>query len=292
MTASHRGTIFMEEARILAHHSPAAEQWLLTLEAPECARRAEPGQFVHLQCDPALPMRRPLSVLRVNRDQGWVEMLYKVVGHGTRLLAQRAVGQSLSLMGPIGQPFRPDPERRHVLLLGGGVGMPPMIFLADHLRREAGWRPMVFLGSELPFPFPTRPSRLLIPGLPSDAIGTLSLLEDWGVPCRLSSAQGQPGCHAGYVTDLARHYLETLDTEERRHVAIHACGPDPMLRAVAQLARAFDLPAQVSLEEYMACAVGGCAGCVVPVHTPQGVAMKRVCVDGPVFPAEAVYPAR
>ena len=291
MTTSHRGTIFMEEARILAHHSPAAEQWLLTLEAPECARRAEPGQFVHLQCDPALPMRRPLSLLRVNRDQGWVELLYKVVGHGTRLLAQRTVGQTLSLMGPIGQPFRPDPARRHVLLLGGGVGMPPMIFLADHLRRETGWRPMVFLGSELPFPFPARPSRLLIPGLPPDAIGTLSLLEDWGIPCRLSSAQGLPGCHAGYVTDLAQHYLETLEVPERRHVAIHACGPEPMLRAVAQLACAFDLPAQVSLEEYMACAVGGCAGCVVPVHTPQGMTMKRVCVDGPVFPAEAVYPA-
>ncbi|GMV67770.1 MAG: dihydroorotate dehydrogenase [Pseudomonadota bacterium] len=292
MTASHRGTIFVEEARIVAHHSPAAEQWLLTLEAPECARRAEPGQFVHLQCDPALPMRRPLSLLRVNRDQGWVDMLYKVVGHGTRLLAQRAVGQTLSLMGPIGQPFRPDPERRRVLLLGGGVGMPPMIFLADHLRRETGWRPVVFLGSELPFPLPTRPSRLLMPGLPTDAIGTLSLLEDWGIPCRLSSAQGQPGCHAGYVTDLARHHLDTLEMPERRHVAIYACGPDPMLRAVAQLARTFDVPAQVSLEEYMACAVGGCAGCVVPVHTPQGMAMKRVCVDGPVFPAEAVYPAR
>ena len=74
-------------------------------------------------------------------------------------------------------------------------------------------------------------------------------------------------------------------------MAIYACGPDPMLRAVAQLARAFDLPAQLSLEEFMACAVGGCAGCVVPVQTPQGKAMKRVCVDGPVFAADAVYPA-
>jgi dihydroorotate dehydrogenase electron transfer subunit len=88
---------------------------------------------------------------------------------------------------------------------------------------------------------------------------------------------------------LARHWLQSLNDAARAEVEVFACGPTPMLRAVAQLAREFDLPCQVSLEEYMACAVGGCAGCVVEVQTPTGPAMKRVCVDGPVFDAKTVF---
>jgi dihydroorotate dehydrogenase electron transfer subunit len=92
------------------------------------------------------------------------------------------------------------------------------------------------------------------------------------------------------VTDVARQWLDGLSAEELSQVEIMSCGPTPMLRAVAQVARDYDLPCQVSLEEFMACAVGGCAGCTVPVNTPDGVAMKRVCVDGPVFEARDVFP--
>ena len=91
------------------------------------------------------------------------------------------------------------------------------------------------------------------------------------------------------VTELAAHWLESLDAAARAEVEIFACGPTPMLEAVARLAGRHALPCQVSLEEFMACAVGGCAGCVVKVTTPAGVAMKRVCVDGPVFEAATVF---
>jgi dihydroorotate dehydrogenase electron transfer subunit len=117
----------------------------------------------------------------------------------------------------------------------------------------------------------------------------MPLLEDWGIASRLTSLQGYAGCYEGYVSDLARLWLEQLSAEERAEVEVFACGPHPMLQAVATLAREFKLPCQVSLEEFMACAVGGCAGCVVPVQTNAGIAMKRVCVDGPVFDARAVF---
>lgn len=201
----HRGTIFEEAARILDHQDAGAGQWILRVQAPECAQRAAPGQFAHIQCSPNLPMRRPLSIQRVDREAGWVEFLYKVVGDGTRALSQQPVGDFLSVLGPIGVPFRLNPERPLRLLLGGGVGIPPMIFLADHLRRqdEAG-QTRAILGSEVPFPFRAKPSEILWPGLPDGAIATLPLLEDWGVACRLTSKAGIPGAHDGFVTDLAR----------------------------------------------------------------------------------------
>ena len=111
------------------------------------------------------------------------------------------------------------------------------------------------------------------------------------MPSRLASLKGYPGCFQGYVTDLAAAWLAGLAPAARAEVAIYACGPTPMLAACAAVARRFGVPCQVSLEEFMACAVGGCAGCAVEVATADGPAMKRVCVDGPVFDAAAVFAA-
>jgi len=109
------------------------------------------------------------------------------------------------------------------------------------------------------------------------------------VPSRLASKSDFPGCHPGFVTHLAEVWLASLGPAELAQVEIFSCGPTPMLKATAALARRFGVPAQVSLEEFMACAVGGCAGCTVLVRTAEGPATKRVCVDGPVFDAYAVF---
>jgi dihydroorotate dehydrogenase electron transfer subunit len=284
----HRNTLFVEEAEILAHDSHAGDQHVLRVQAPRCAAAARPGSFAHLQCDPSLPMRRPLSIMRVDPDAGWVEFLYKAVGTGTRALARRTRGDSISMIGPIGTPFTTDRARPRPLLLGGGVGIPPMVFLADRLRRDKHWQPVVMMGSEVPFPFSARPSRFMLPGMPEGVIASMPLLEDWGIPARLTSLQDYPGCFEGYITDLARLWLDAQPEESREETSVFACGPHPMLAAVAALADEYGLPCQVSLEEYMACAVGGCAGCTVRINTPDGPAMKRVCVDGPVFDAQAV----
>ncbi len=289
MHKPHRDTIELEEAEIISQQAFDGDQYILRLQAPACAATARAGQFAHLNCDPALAMRRPLSIMRVDPDSGWVDFLYKAVGEGTRLLSRRQTGQTISVLGPIGHPFTPHPERPRSLLLGGGVGMPPMLFLAEHLKQTSDFKPLVLLGSEVPFPFRHQPSRIMLPGIPDGVIGSMPLLEDWGIPSRLASLQGYPGCYEGYITDLARTWLNALNDEQRMQVEIFSCGPHPMLEAVAALAREYNLPCQVSLEEYMACAVGGCAGCVVKVSTDAGPAMKRVCVDGPVFDAYTVF---
>lgn len=285
----HRDTIFVEDAEILSQHAHLGDQHILRVQAPQCAAHAQPGSFAHITCGPELPMRRPLSIMRVDPKSGWVDFLYKAVGQGTRLLAQRKAGEHISVMGPIGKPFMPHRERPRTLLMGGGVGIPPMVFLAEHLKADTHWQPLVLMGSEVPFPFKTQPSHILVPGLPDGVIAAMPLLEDWNVPSRLASLQGYPGCYEGYITDLARAWLNSLNEAQRTEVEIFACGPHPMLAATAKLAREFDLPCQVSLEEFMACAVGGCAGCTVRVETEQGPAMKRVCVDGPVFDARQVF---
>jgi dihydroorotate dehydrogenase electron transfer subunit len=226
--------------------------------------------------------------MRADSGAGWVEFLYKDVGTGTHALTLHQPGTAINMIGPIGKPFAADRARPRTLLLGGGVGIPPMVFLADRLRSDKHWQPVVLMGSEAPFPFTARPSRFLLPGMPDAVIAAMPLLEDWDIPSRLASQQGYPGCYEGYITGLARHWLDALSAAERAEVCVFACGPHPMLAATAALAREYDLPCQVSLEEFMACAVGGCAGCTVEINTPAGPAMKRVCVDGPVFDAQTV----
>jgi len=289
---AHRGTIFVEDAELLARQQYPGSQYVIRLGAPKCAATATPGSFVHLTCDPLLPMRRPLSIMRADAKAGWIEVLYKIVGPGLEALSKQPQGAVISVMGPIGRGFVPSPSRPRALLVGGGVGIPPMVFLADSLRSrmDARWQPLVMMGSEIPFPFRARPSTVVVPGIPAEAIACMPLLDDWGVPSRLATLAGYPGCFDGYVTDLAAAWLGSLDAAALSEVEIFSCGPTPMLKATALVARRFGVPAQVSLEEFMACAVGGCAGCAVPVVTDSGLAMKRVCVDGPVFEANAVFP--
>jgi len=285
----NRGTIFVENAPIIDVQKYPGEQFIIRLNAPRCAGRATPGSFVHVQCDETIPMRRPLSIMRAGDD--WIEVLFKIVGNGLRALGNKKIGDKVSIIGPIGHGFIPAPERPRTLLIGGCVGIPPMVFLAESLNDDGGdWQPLVIMGSEIPFPFSAMKSALPTPWLADEINGAMPILEGWNIPSRLASLQGYEGCFDGYVTDLARAWLKTLSAGELSQVEIFSCGPTPMLKAVAALAKEFGLPCQVSLEEFMACAVGGCAGCTVPVETEDGPAMKRVCVDGPVFDAAAVFP--
>jgi dihydroorotate dehydrogenase electron transfer subunit len=283
----NRGTIFVEDGEILSSAAFPGDQFIMRIRAPKCAAAAAPGSFVHITCDPSLPMRRPLSIMRAGDD--WIEILYKIVGEGLRLLSAKQAGNVVSVLGPIGQSFRMSAARPNTLLIGGGVGIPPMVFIADWLRQDEGdWNPLAILGSEIPFPFDLQESSIPVAGLDDAVSSTMPLLESWNTAARLTSLQGYKGCHNGYVTDLADQWLASLPADELAKVEVFACGPTPMLKAVAELAVRYELPCQVSLEEFMACAVGGCAGCAVKINTPEGEAMKRVCVDGPVFDAVTV----
>ncbi|MEP7248053.1 MAG: dihydroorotate dehydrogenase electron transfer subunit [Gammaproteobacteria bacterium] len=293
MSSGNRGTIFLEEGRVLDQKAFDGEQYVLRVEAPKCAANAGPGSFAHVTCDSSIPMRRPLSIMRADARAGWIEMLYKVVGNGLHALAARKSGDTVSVLGPIGTGFTPHAERPRALLIGGGVGIPPMVFLAERLRdrTDVTWKPLVLMGSEIPFPFRAKPSQILVAGMPAGTIACMPMLDEWGVASRLASRSDFPGCFDGFVTQLADELLSTLGAAELAEVEIFSCGPTPMLEATARLARKHGVPCQVSLEEFMACAVGGCAGCTVLVQTPDGQAMKRVCVDGPVFDAYTVFAA-
>ena len=288
---AHRGSIFLEDGAVISQETWPGEQFVLRISAPKCAARAEPGSFVHLTCDPDVPMRRPLSIQRVNATEGWIEILYKIVGPGLRALSRRHAGDVISVLGPIGQPFRPDPEAPARLVSRRRRGHPAHgVPRRMDVRAEGGpWKPLVLMGSEIPFPFKPRPSTILVPGIPAGSIAAMPLLDGWGVPSRLASKAGFPGCYDGFVTQLADEWLGSLDAAAKAEVEVFSCGPTPMLEAMAKVAAKHGVPCQVSLEEFMACAVGGCAGCTVRVNTPEGPAMKRVCVDGPVFDSRAVF---
>ena len=286
-----RATIHLEDATVTEHLHFPGDQHIIRLEAPKCASRAVAGQFVHLQCDSSLPLRRPLSIMRSNAADNWIELLYKDVGHGTHLLSTRQPGDSMSVLGPIGNRFQLTEERPIRLLIGGGVGIPPMIFLAETIAQqfpEDVDTTLVLMGSEVPFPFDLEKSAINVQGIDNDVNQSLSLLETRQIASRLTSMQGYEGCYRGYAPELASQYLHSLDQDMLSRVEIFSCGPLPMLAATKELANKLNIPCQLSLEETMACAVGGCAGCVVEVTDTSGSAMKRVCVDGPVFDAQSV----
>ena len=223
--------------------------------------------------------------MSVNSKENTFDLLYKVVGDGTRELSKRKVGEQISVMGPIGNGFNFDSVKRPIMI-GGGVGIPPMVALAQQLNLKTQ-KPLAIFGSEVEFPFEMEITDKSYPFIEKPS--TMSLLREWGIDCLLTSNSDFQGVYKGYVTDLAKDYLNTLSVEELREVKIFACGPDMMLKAVKTLASQLNVECELSLEEFMACAIGGCAGCVVEVETEAGKSMKRVCVDGPIFDANSIF---
>ena len=284
-----RNTLYVEQANLISHKAYQGEQYHMILKAPETSAHAKPGQFVHIQCNESIFMRRPMSIMRSDSKNKIIEILYKVHGAGTDALSNKRIGEKIDLIGPIGQPFKMKGYKKRPLLIGGGVGIPPMIFLAEHIKNTTkNLNPLVLMGSEIPFPFKNQPSKIIINEIPSDVTASMTLLEDWKIASRLTSLKDYAGCFGGHVTELADIWLEKLDPDQRKEVEIFSCGPTLMLEAISKLAKKYNLSCQVSLEEYMACAVGGCAGCTVLIKTENGNEMKRVCVDGPVFEAKNV----
>ena len=284
-----RNTLYVEQANLISHKAYQGKQYHMMLKAPETSAHAKPGHFVHIQCNESIFMRRPMSIMRSDSKNKMIEILYKVHGVGTDALSNKRIGEKIDLIGPIGQPFKMKGYKKRPLLIGGGVGIPPMIFLAEHIKNTTkNLNPLVLMGSEIPFPFKNQPSKIIINEMPSDVTASMTLLEDWKIASRLTSLKDYAGCFGGHVTELADIWLEKLDPDQREEVEIFSCGPTLMLKAISKLAKKYNLSCQVSLEEYMACAVGGCAGCTVLIKTENGNEMKRVCVDGPVFEAKNV----
>ena len=287
---TNKDIIFEEKAEIVDQVKFEADQFVTIVKAEKSSQTAKPGQFAFVECGGNTLLRRPLSYLRSSKEDGTVEFMYKTVGHGLESLSQLKKGDEIKIMGPIGNGFAIPSGKKSAILIGGGVGIPPVLFMGEEIKKINGGIDLVaFFGSEIPFPFETCDSDLVMPGLDFSVNKTIDDMEKLGIPCRLSSQVGYEGCHLGYVTELAKSFIETLSDGEKTETIIYACGPESMLKAVAKLAKDDQLDCVLSLEEYMACAIGGCAGCTVKVLEDGHERMKRVCVDGPVFDAEQLY---
>jgi len=242
---------------------PAATFTRMKVNAPELAR-ARPGQFLTVRCGSGVMplLRRPLGVFSTDEGRGEIEMLFKTVGEGTRWLAERRPGDRVDLLGPIGAPFEPPTPPGRAVLVAGGVGVATMYPLAKALL-EAGWSVGVLLGAAT-----------------SAELLCRDELTQMGATVEAATEDGSAGTR-GLVTDLLPSRLPGADI-------VFACGPWGMMATVAEMTSKAGVPCQVSLEQRMACGTGACMGCVVPIRGETGVDYKRVCREGPVFPAETV----
>ena len=263
--------------RVTAHRRIAHDHYLLSLACLPIARAARPGQFIHLQC--AAPsawqgggplLRRPFSLYDVDLRRGTCDLIYKVVGLGTETLREAVVGDTLDLLGPLGTTFTAEAAVTRALLLGGGVGIPPLYFWAKALVAY-GIAVEAYLGVQT--------KNYLICDAAFRALG---------VPTRVATDDGSAG-FKGFVTALVESSFRRQAPEAGTQLYI--CGPTPMMQAAAALAARWHVPAQVSLEERMGCALGVCMGCIVEIAGPHATAHKRyqrICTEGPVFPAETI----
>jgi dihydroorotate dehydrogenase electron transfer subunit len=266
----------------ILEHSPEGRDYRrLRLALPEGVQfAARPGQYVHVlaaeeafspSCDPLL--RRAFSILRLG--EGWFEVLYRVGGRGTQMLSRRRVGDFVDVLGPLGNGFTDAAPQEPLLLVGGGIGVPPMIFASQSVSHEtigAGKRDLeAIVGARSSV----------------DVVGAEELRE-LGAEVFVATDDGSMGRKA-LVTEPLRERLEHW-RQRGRAPEVWACGPWPMLGAVARVCAEAGASCQVSMEENMPCGIGVCNGCVVPVAGAgdEFGRYKRICVEGPVLEAGAV----
>jgi dihydroorotate dehydrogenase electron transfer subunit len=254
----------VESCCVQKNSQVGSDSFEMILAAPKIAATAEPGQFVMVSC--ARPpgrtplLRRPLSIHDVNGDT--ISLLYRVMGEGTAMLSGFAENDFVSVLGPLGNGFVLGQTKQHCLV-GGGIGIAPLLFLARKIKSFQG-EVKVLAGA--------RTEHELLALEKFQSLGTVSVATD----------DGSKG-HHGFVTEL-------LDRRSEQDLTVYVCGPAPMMKVTAVLAKKHGWPCQVSLEAHMACGVGACLGCAVERNTlAGGLEYVHVCKDGPVFKAEMIW---
>ena len=256
--------------RVVFNKKVGPDYFKMAVFAPGIVKEARPGQFVHLRCsDGTEPLlRRPISFHRLKQSS--FEILYKTVGRGTLLLAEKQKGDKIDVLGPLGNGFdfvrTPNNRHRTPILVAGGMGAAPLLALAEKMVHG------------LRFAVCGKKQKLYVL-IGANTKGHILCEKDFkklGADVRIATEDGSFG-HKGLITDLLKKVLRV--TCDLRRVTLYACGPKPMLREIARISSGLHIPAYASLEENMACGVGACLGCAV--RTKSGY--KRVCKDGPVF---------
>lgn len=261
------------KVKILSKKEVAPNIHLIRLNAPAIAQEALPGQFIHIKCsiDNYPLLRRPISIHRIDKEKRGIYILFEVVGEGTKLLAQKEVGDNLDILGPLGNGFNIYPESKKIMIIGGGIGIAPLLALCEESIRK---------GKEV---------RVLMGALKKELVIGEENFRKLGAKVDVATDDGSYK-HKGLVTDL----LEGSIREGWLADQIFACGPKPMLRKIAEITSNRNIDCQVSLEERMGCGIGACLGCVCKIKAKNNnqnqikYIYKRVCVDGPIFKGSEV----
>jgi len=274
------------KAEILLNQNIAIGHHKLVIRLDGFKEKIRPGQFFHIKagsdCDPLL--RRPFSIHRVGSSPNIIEFLYKVVGKGTHLISRRSKGTYLDVIGPLGNGFKVPKSQSNFILVAGGMGIAPLVALADELAQ-----------------FRKRTITAIIGAKTKTLLTCEKELKELGVELIVATEDGSSGMK-GLATAALSGAIEQFDLRKtelphtkkqradltigdyRPEVGVYACGPTAMLKAVSNVTRKYKIQTQVSLEEKMSCAVGACLGCAVKTKTGY----QMVCKDGPVFDIEEV----
>lgn len=247
-----------ERAIIVSQQCIGTDIYDMVLSFPKGAKEARPGQFIAMYCEDGTKLLpRPISICGIDAEAGTLRVVYRIAGEGTRLFSQMKAGDSLEVMGPLGNGFTMKDKK--AIIVGGGIGIPPMLELAKQLDCEKtvvlGYRDELFLKEEF------------------EACADVAVATEDG-------SAGMKGT-----------VIDAIEAAQVSGEIIYTCGPMPMLKALAEYADAHGMEAQISLEERMACGIGACLGCICKTkekdhHT--NVNNTRICKDGPVFDAKEV----
>ena len=246
--------------KILANEAINANVKRMVIEAPQIAEAAQPGQFVHVKKPDSVNfLRRPFSIADADRENGTITLIYRIVGKGTAEYAAMKVGEAFSILGPIGNGFALKDGRP--LLIGGGVGIAPLIYLSRQLKDK---KPILLIG-----------------GKNKDEVFWEKYLQEFADKIYITTDDGSVG-FKGFTVQLLPQILAENNIEH-----IYTCGPNIMMKGVAKLAHEHDIDCQVSLEKRMACGIGVCLGCTFEGKLTGK--RRKVCTEGPVFASKEVF---
>ncbi len=250
---------YVEKGTIMLHEQVGPDIWRMQLELPLIARDAKPGQFIHVKVnDPRYILRRPISIAGTDAGKGLVEIIYRIVGKGTEAMSHLKEGDVVDCLGPLGTAF--DMEKQHIVGIGGGVGIAPILFMA---RKAKPGQMTVVIGGR-------NKEEVFWKDFFPKTVKQLIVTTDDG-------SYGIKGFSVSVLPDLFKN--ENVDEA-------CVCGPGIMMRITAQMAKEAGVACQVSMERRMGCGIGTCLGCVC--DRADGKGHYKVCVDGPVFKAEEV----
>lgn len=256
--------------KIASHRRVKGNYCKLSFDYRALAKESLPGQFIHIRISKAFEplLRRPFSIHRVSR--GKAEVLYEVVGKGTEMLSQKKIGESLDIVGPLGNGFNllAKTYELNPILVAGGMGVAPLIFLAEKLAETRNPKSKIR-------------TTVLIGAKTKDHLLCAKEFKALGCDVKIATDDGSRG-FKGKVTELLKDTLRRTKDEGRR--MIYACGPKSMLKEIKEICLRKNISCQASFEENIACGLGACLGCAI--NTKSG--LKRVCYDGPVFDVKEV----